>query len=133
MHNSLPASHKSAAASSTATSEATAMTQPFEEVSKAGKEYMDASLKSFAALSKSLQIIATETTDYAKTSYEAGSAALEKMFAAKSLDKAFEVQSAYGKGAYESFVAQMTRMGDLYAELAKDMYKPFETAIAKAK
>lgn len=109
------------------------MTQPFEDVSKAGKEYMDASLKSFAALSKSAQAIASETSDYAKKSFEAGSASLEKLFASKSIEKAFEVQSEYARSAYEGMVAQLTRLGELYADMAKDAYKPFEAIVAKAK
>ncbi|MGE0499898.1 MAG: phasin family protein [Rhizobiaceae bacterium] len=109
------------------------MTQSFEEVSKAGKDYMDASLKSFAALSTSLQSIAAEATEYAKKSYETGSAALEKMLAAKSVEKALEIQADYGKVAYESFVAQATKMSDMFADLAKEAYKPIETAAVKAR
>ena len=51
---------------------------------------------------------------------------------AKSLDKAFEVQSDYAKTSYEGFVAQATKMGELYTDLAKEAYKPFEDAVAKA-
>ena len=109
------------------------MTQTFEDAGKVGKEYMDASLKSFAAVSKSVQSIAAEATDYAKKSYETGSATLEKLFAAKSLDKAIEIQTEYGRTAYESIVAQMSKMSELYADLAKEAYKPVESAIAKAK
>jgi hypothetical protein len=30
-------------------------------------------------------------------------------------------------------VAEVTKISDLYAELAKDAYKPFESVVAKAK
>ncbi|HWK66792.1 MAG TPA: phasin family protein [Rhizobiaceae bacterium] len=109
------------------------MTQPFEEANKVGKEYMDASLKSFASLSKSVQAIAVEASDYTKKSFEAGSAALEKLITARTLDKAFEIQTDYAKQAYESFVAEATKLGDLYAEVAKEAYRPFEAVVAKAK
>ncbi len=109
------------------------MTQPFEDVSKAGKEYMDASLKSFAVLSKSAQAIASETSEYAKKSFEAGSASLEKLFASKSIEKAFEIQSEYARSAYEGMVAQANKLGELYADMARDAYKPFEAIVAKAK
>lgn len=109
------------------------MIQSFEDSSKFGKEFVDTGLKSFAALSKSLQAITVEATEYSKSSYEAGAAALEKLMSAKSLDKAIEIQSGYAKDAYEGFVSQATRMGDLYAELAKEAYKPFESVVAKAK
>ena len=109
------------------------MFQSFEDTTKFSKEFMDTGLKNFASLSKNLQAIATEAGEYSKKSWEDGSATLEKMFAAKSLDKAVEIQSDYAKKAYEGFVAQATKMGDIYAEMAKDAYKPFENAVAKAK
>ena len=102
------------------------MTQTFEDAGKFGKEFMDNGLKSLASFSKGVQAIAVESTEYAKKSFETGSAAFEKLVAAKSLDKAIEVQSDYAKQAYEGFVAEATKIGDLYAELFKDTYKPFE-------
>lgn len=109
------------------------MMQSFEGFNAYGKEMMDTGLKSFASLSKGMQSIAVEATEYSKKSFEAGTAALEQLMAAKSLEKAFEIQTDYAKQAYEGFVAEMTRMGEMYADVAKDAYKPFETAIAKAK
>lgn len=109
------------------------MMQSFEDASKAGKEFMDTGLKSFAALSKNAQAIAVEATDYSKQAFEAGSTAFEKLASAKSLDKAVEIQTDYAKQSYEGFVAQATRMGELYAEMARDAYKPFESIVAKAK
>src|SRR4051812_4920874 len=102
------------------------MTQTFEDAGKFGKEFMDNGLKSFASFSKGFQAIAVETTEYTKKSFEAGSAALEKLVAAKSLEKAIEVHTDYAKTAYEGFVAEATRISDLYAELFKDTYKPLE-------
>jgi phasin family protein len=73
-----------------------------------------------------------ETADYAKKAFEEGSAAGEKLAAAKSLDKVMEVQADYLKSAYEGFVAQSTKVGQLYAELAQEFYKPLESQFAKA-
>ncbi len=109
------------------------MTQTFEDAGKAGKEFMDTGLKSFAALSKTMQAITVEATEYSKKAFETGSAAAEKLVSAKSFDKAFEIQTDYAKQAYEGFVAQATKMGELYAEMAKDAYKPFESVVAKAR
>lgn len=107
--------------------------QSFEDAGKAGKEFMDTGLKSFASLSKNAQAIAVEATEYSKKALETGSAAFEKLTSAKSLDKAFEIQTDYAKQAYEGFVAQATRMSELYAEMAKEAYKPFESVVAKAR
>ena len=106
--------------------------QTFEDAGKFGKEFMDNGLKSLASYSKGVQAITVESTEYAKKSFEAGSAAIEKLVAAKSLEKAIEVQSDYVKTSYEGFVAEATKLGELYTDLAKESYKPFEGLLAKA-
>ena len=56
---------------------------------------MDAALKSLGAVSKGAQAIAVETADYAKKSFEQGTATLEKLVGVKTLDKAIEIQTDY--------------------------------------
>lgn len=109
------------------------MMQSFEDASKVSKEFMDSSLKSFAALSKSMQAVAVEAADYSKKAFENGAAAMEDLVSAKSLEKAIEVQTGFAKQAYEGFVAEATKMSELFADMAKEVYKPFESAVAKAK
>lgn len=103
-----------------------------DDVQKLGRDNMDATLKSFGALSKSVQAIAVEMADYSKKSFEQSSAAIEKLFSAKTIEKAVEVQSDFVKSSYEGFVAEATKLGELYADLAKESYKPFESYITKA-
>ena len=102
-----------------------------EDMHKFGKDSMDMAMNSFGALSKSMQAIAVEVTDYSKKVFEQGTVATEKLIGAKSLEKAFEVQSDYVRSAYESFVAESTKLGELYADLAKEAYKPFENQFGK--
>ena len=109
------------------------MIKNFEDLQQVGKENVEVALKSMGALSKGTQAIAVEVADYSKKSFEEGTAALEKLFGVKSLDKAIEVQAEYAKTAYEGFVAKANKIGELYADLAKETYKPFERLLAKAK
>ncbi|MEJ8573430.1 phasin family protein [Microbaculum marinum] len=108
------------------------MINGFEDFQKLGKENMDQAMKSFGSFNKGFQVLATEMADYSKKSLEDGASTFEKLMSAKSLDKAFEIQTDYVKSSYEGFVAQATKVGELYADLAKDAYKPFEGAVAKA-
>jgi hypothetical protein len=108
------------------------MVKNLDEMQQFGKDNMDATLKSFGALSKSAQAIAIEIADYGKKVFEQGTTATEKFIGAKSLEKAIEVQSDYIKTCYEGFVAEATKLGELYADLAKEAYKPFESQLAKA-
>ena len=106
------------------------MVKNFDEMQQFGKGNVDAALKSFGALSKSVQAIAVEVTDYSKKALEEGTAATEKLLGAKTLDKAIEVQTDYLKGAYEGFVTRAAKIGELYADLAKETYKPLEGYMA---
>jgi hypothetical protein len=108
------------------------MIKNFDDVQKMSKDNMDATMKSLGMFSKATQAIATEVADYSKKSFEEGTKVVEKLFGAKSLDKAIEIQTDYAKSAYEGFVAQATKMGELYADLAKETYKPFESYMVKA-
>ena len=102
------------------------MVKNIDELQQFGKSNMDATVKSFGSLSNGLQAIAAEMADYSKRVFEQGTAATEKLIGAKSLENAFEVQSDYVKTAYEGFVAEATKLGELYTDLAKEAYKPFE-------
>lgn len=110
---------------------ASAMMKNFEEIQQIGKGNVDAAIESFGAFSKGAQAIAAEVADYSKTSFEHGSQAFEQIIGVKSVEKVFELQQAYLKDAYEGFVAKATRIGELYTDVAKETYKPFEGAFAK--
>lgn len=107
------------------------MFQQFESLQKVSKDNVDAALKSFGAVTKGVQAIAAEMSDYSKRSLEQNGAVVERLFAAKSLDKVIEVQADFVKSSYEGFVAQATKLGELYTGLVKEAYKPVEGAIAK--
>ncbi|GGK39947.1 phasin family protein [Salinarimonas ramus] len=107
------------------------MMNQFDDFQKLGKDNMDSAMKAFGAMSMGAQQIAVESADYAKKSFEHSTATLEKLVGAKTLDKAIEIQTDYMKSAYESAVAQSTKMGELYANLMKDAFKPVEAMMAK--
>ena len=109
------------------------MVKNFEDLQQVSKEKIDLAVKSVGTVSKSAQAIAVEIADYSKKSFEESTAALEKLFGVKSIEKAIELQTEYAKSAYEGFVAEATKIGEMYTAMAKESYKPFEAALAKAK
>jgi hypothetical protein len=102
-----------------------------EDIQKLAKDNAENAQKAFTTLSKGLQTLAVEITDYSKKSFEEGSAVLEQLAGAKTLDKVVEIQSDYAKKAYEGLVAQATKIGELYTDLAKEAAKPFENLVPK--
>ncbi len=105
----------------------------FEEIQKTGKEQMEAVQAAATEVSKQLQAIAAENTDYAKKSLESGSAFVEKLVGVKKLEDAVTLNQEFAKASYEGFVAQATKLGELYTAVAKEAFKPVEGAIAKVK
>lgn len=108
------------------------MSTTTDQMQKFSKDSLDMALASLGAWTKNAQAIATEVADYSKKSFEDSAAVWEKLIGAKSLEKAMEVQSQYLKSSYEDFVAESTKLGELYADFAKEAYKPFESMMAKA-
>jgi len=109
------------------------MIKNFEDFQKIGQQNVDATMKVFGEWNKGWQAIAAEVTDYTKRSFEEGTATVEKLFAAKSFEQAVEIQTGYAKRAYDDYMHQVSKIGGLYAELAKEAYKPVEKALQTAR
>jgi phasin family protein len=107
------------------------MLRGFEEFQKVGKDGFDAAVRSFGEVNKGFQAIAAEVTDYSKKAFEDSTRAFEQLIGAKSIEQAIEIQSQYAKKAYDAYVAEMSKLGEMYVGLAKDAYKPVEVAFNK--
>lgn len=104
------------------------MINNFQDFQKIGQTNVDTALKLFGDWNKGWQAIAAELQDYSKRAFEDGTATFEKLAAAKSLEQAYEIQSSFAKRAYDDYVHQLTKIGGMYTNLAKDAYKPVEKA-----
>ena len=102
------------------------MMKNFDDFQKIGQANMDNALKAFGEWNKGWQAFASEMGDYSKRSFEDGSATFEKLMGAKSLEQAIEIQSNYAKRCYDDYMQQMSKLGLMYADLAKEAAKPME-------
>jgi hypothetical protein len=100
----------------------------FEELQGFSKQQIEAFTAASATLTKGLQEIAAESTDYSKKAFAASSAVFEKLLGAKSVEAAVQIQSEYAKQAYEGFIAQTSKFSELYAKVASDALKPVTSA-----
>ncbi len=107
------------------------MFKGFEEFQKVGKDGFDAAVRSFGEVNKGFQAIAAEFTDFSKKSFEDSTRAFEQLIGAKSVEQAVEIQSQFAKKAYDTYVAEVSKIGEMYVGLAKDAYKPVEVALTK--
>lgn len=102
-----------------------------KEFQKFSKDGYEAVLRSYGEMNKGFQQIGTSFSDYTKQAFADATATFEKLAGAKSLEHAIEIQSNYAKSAYETWMAEMTKISELYASVARDAYKPVEKAVAK--
>lgn len=109
------------------------MIQQFDSIQKLGKDNVDVAMKTFGAMSQGAQTIAAEATEFARKSLEHSTATFEKLAGAKTFDRAVEIQTDYAKGAFESYVAQSTKMGELFASFAEESLRPYEGFAAAPK
>ena len=106
-------------------------TVKLDDMQRTNNVNVDAAIRSFEGPTKATLAIATEIADYTKRSFEDGTKTMENLLGAKSLDKAFEVQTEYAKAAYESYVSEVTKLGELYSDLASEAFKPYQSFVAK--
>lgn len=102
------------------------MAQNINDAAKMTQAGMDSALKLWSEWAKSWQAVGAEMNDYAKRSFEDGTKTLEKLMTARTVEQAIEIQSSYVRRSYDDYMQQMTRLGSMYADMAKDSTKPFE-------
>jgi phasin family protein len=96
----------------------------------AQKAAMDAFTEAAAASGKGFEKLQAEIMAYAKSSTEAFTEATKSIFGAKSLEAAMEAQKSYAKTAFETHIAEMTKLTQLFSESIKSAIEPM-TAQAK--
>jgi Phasin protein len=70
-----------------------------------------------------MKAIATAHADYVKSSFEANNAYLTKLATIKAPDQAMQITTDHMKSAYETFVAESTKIGDMYKDFFKSGYE----------
>ncbi len=92
----------------------------FEDLQKLGQQNMELTMKSVGELTKGWQTMAAEMGEYTKRSFEDGTQTFEKLSNARSFEQAVEIQSDFARRAYEEYMAQMSKIGNMYAEMARE-------------
>ncbi len=81
-------------------------------------------MTSFAPVQEKLTAIMTAHTDYAKASFEANKGYLEKLSTLKAPDEAIQLTTDHMKSAYETFVAEAKKIGEMYKTFFATAFKP---------
>ena len=101
-----------------------------EDLQNFSKQQLEAFTVASTSWTKGMQELAAESTDYSKKAFAAGSAVFEKLLGARSVEAVIQIQTDYAKQVYEGFVAQASKVSELFAKVASDAFKPLTSAYA---
>ena len=99
-------------------------TKAMERFSGFGKENVEAYMKATTAVTKAFERINGEVVSFSKQQVEDGVAAFKAVSSAKSVHEAWEVQTDFAKSALDSYIAQATKINDLWMDAAKQAVEP---------
>lgn len=102
-----------------------------DEYQTLNKDGLDATLRSFGEANKGYQALVAEIADYSKKALDEGMRAWEQLLGVKSVEQAIQIQSQYAKNAYDGYVAEMSKLGQLYAQLMRNTYTPVEKVLGR--
>jgi hypothetical protein len=79
----------------------------------------------------SIQTIANAYENYTKRSLQQSRSFVEKLMGVRSFDQAIEAQTEFATLAYANFVAESQKICELYNELARQIFMPWQRAAAE--
>jgi phasin family protein len=98
-----------------------------EQLQQQAKEQSDAAMLSANHAVASVQAITAAYSEYTRKAFQDGTEFMTKLASLKTPGDVMALQSEYARTAYEEFVAEAKKISGLYADLAKQSYKPPET------
>ena len=108
------------------------MSKGFEDVTQFGQDNVEAMVASSKIVAKAAEDMNAEVMAYSKKAYEDAMAASKELSSAKSVTEYFEKNTTFAKASFESFVAQATRMNEMYSVAAKEAFAPFNARFTAA-
>jgi phasin family protein len=102
-----------------------------ERAERMGHEYQKAVEGGFEAASRSVgevnrgfQAIASEMTDFSKRRLEDVLQAWQQLLQARNFGDVVDAQTRYAQSAYEAYMSEMSKLGEMYLDTARSVSKP---------
>ncbi len=108
------------------------MTKGIENAAAFGQENVEAVVTSSKIATKAAESMSAEIAAYSKKTYEDSMAAAKELTACKSVAELFEKQTEFGKVSIEGFVAEATKLNEMYAAAAKEAFAPLNARFTAA-
>lgn len=92
---------------------------------KFGKDTAVAMLRTATVAGKAAETINVEFQTYLRQAMDDAMTTTRAVMASKSIHEAMEFQADYAKTAFENYIGEWTKLGELRRTTAKDSYLPF--------
>ena len=99
------------------------------ELNAHSKQNLEAMVASATAAQKGVETLSAQTVAFTKKSWEDGVAAAQSMSQARSVQELLELQTSWAKSATETYLAEVTRMTDVFTASVKDSFKPINERV----
>jgi len=90
------------------------------------KDTVEAYAKAASVAGKGAETLHNEIYAFSKQSIEDTIAHGKAVMAAKSAHEAFELNTGFAKAAFESYVGELTKLGELFVATSKQTYEPIQ-------
>jgi len=108
------------------------LTKGMEGVTAFGQGNVEALVKSSELAVKAVEGLNSEISAFSKKSFDESVAAAKDLASAKTVTELMEKQTAFAQTAVEQFVAQSTKMNEMFASVMKDVTAPWNARVAAA-
>jgi phasin family protein len=100
--------------------------QGYDQIYGYSKDTVEACVKSANVAGKGAETLHNELYSFSKQAIEDQMAQAKALMASKSVHEAFELQSDFAKSAFEAYIGQMTKMGEIFASATKEAIEPIQ-------
>ncbi|MEM7188211.1 MAG: phasin family protein [Pseudomonadota bacterium] len=108
------------------------MSKGLEEAAQFNQQNVEAIVASGKVFAKAAEEMNAEVLAFSKKSYEESMAAAKELTGAKTVSEFFEMQTNIAKSTFESYVAEATKLNDMYAAAAKSAFEPMAARFTAA-
>jgi phasin family protein len=107
-------------------------TRMLEEMTELSKGNIEALVASSKAAARGVETIGQEAADYSRRSFEEASAALKSFAEVKSATDFFKLQSDFARSAFDSLVAETSKVSEQVIKLAGEVAEPLTSRYSVA-
>ncbi|MBE90869.1 MAG: hypothetical protein CMM76_15690 [Rhodospirillaceae bacterium] len=104
----------------------------YEEYTAMNQNFYSVFIKSSGLFAKGAEEVSKAYFDYVKETAESGIEATKAVLVAKTVNDALDVQTVYAKQAFDTLMAEGTKIGELSVKVANESFDPIKGQIQEA-